>query len=173
MTEQSRVWKVLVMLLVSMTVGTIVLMSLGNTPPVSGAFSLASYYRLTPVSQAIASRSEQHPDRWEQIEIVYSRAHLQDAGKLNAHFVVRNGMVYELADGEIHNTERWQDQASAQSQRNWGATTKTIVIMMIVDEGSTLPTNNQWSRVDSLIHALQLKFDISPDHILWRPDEKS
>lgn len=163
MTDQSRVWKVLVMLLASMTVGTIVLMSLGSTAPGSGAFSLASYYQLPPLDQVIASNSRQHRDRWEQIEIVYGQPHLRELGdvaKLNSHFVLCNGQGGNFRDGQIQKTECWKTQASTQPQSNWGATTKTIVILMVVDDITSRPTNNQWKRAELLVEALRHNFDI-------------
>lgn len=158
------------MLLVSMTVGTIVLMSLGNTPPGSGDFSLARYYQLTPLSVAMASHNEQHPDRWEKIEIVYGQPRLlglENEATLNAHFLVCSAQDSERADGDILKTERWQIQQSAQPQRNWGATTKTIVIVMIMDDSATSPTNSQMTRVDLLVTTLRREFNIDPRDIHW------
>ncbi|HEY5505442.1 MAG TPA: hypothetical protein VIK28_09810, partial [Sedimentisphaerales bacterium] len=68
MSNQPRVTKVLVMLLVSMTIGAVVLMALGNHPPSAGPFCLSTYYRLDPIQQAICSRVTQAPGRWESIE---------------------------------------------------------------------------------------------------------
>jgi len=74
MSNQPRVAKVLVLLLVSMTIGAIVLMSLGNHPPSSGAFCLSSYYHLGGVDEAILSRTSQQGGRWSKIEITYSNS---------------------------------------------------------------------------------------------------
>jgi len=175
MTDQSRVWKVLVMLLASMTVGTVVLMSLGNTPPVSGAFSLASYYRLTPMSKVIRSRNAQRTDRWEQIEITYSKTRYgdieylatldgHDAASLNAHFVVCNGLGNDISDGQILSTERWQLQQSAQPQWNWGHPEKTISIIIVANPPLTPETGYQVSRVTELVEALSYRFSIRTNH---------
>src|SRR5512136_1735759 len=72
MSNQPRVTRVLAVLLVSMTTGAVVLMALGNHPPSAGPFSLATYYRLDPIQQAINSRVTQAPGRWESVEIYYS-----------------------------------------------------------------------------------------------------
>jgi hypothetical protein len=175
MTDQSRVWKVLVMLLASMTVGTVVLMSLGNTPPVSGAFSLSSYYKLTPMSKVIASTITPHADRWEQIEITYSKTRYgdieylanldgHDAASLNAHFVVCNGLGDDVSDGQILSTERWQKQQSAQPQWNWGHPEKTISIVIVANPPLTPETDYQMSRVKALVEALSHRFGIRSNH---------
>lgn len=162
------------MLLVSMTVGTIVLMSLGNTPPGSGAFSLASYYQLGPLAEAMKSRSPQDVNRWEQIEIVYGQPHLlglAHEATLNAHFLVCNHQDDERADGDVLSTERWQTQDSTRPQRNWGAPAKTIVIAMIKDNGHTA-TSSQMARVDRLVTALWQKFEIDPYSSIHWPQKK-
>ena len=60
-------------LLVSMTVGAIVLMALGDNSPSAGLFSLSSYYlhQLDSVEKAVRSRAYQSPGRWDRIEKAY------------------------------------------------------------------------------------------------------
>jgi hypothetical protein len=100
--SQLRVWKALVMLLVSMTAGAMLLMTLGDNPPSAGAFCLSSYYRLASPDQAVASRTLQILGRWQRIEICYSGtrggniewlAYLQGLARLQdleCHFVLCN-----------------------------------------------------------------------------------
>ena len=78
MSEQIRVWKVLLVLLLSMTSGAVILMALGNNAPSAGAFCLSSYYNLLPAEAALSSRARQHPDRWERIEVFYSGTRVGD-----------------------------------------------------------------------------------------------
>ena len=73
MSDQPRVAKVLAALLVSMTIGAVLLMALGNNAPLAGPFCLSSYYRLDPVEAAISSQAAQSPNRWKNIEVYYSR----------------------------------------------------------------------------------------------------
>jgi hypothetical protein len=72
MSVRSRQAKVFAALLVSITVGAIILKVLGNNPPSAGAFCLSRYYRLDPVEKSILSRATQHAGRWSHIEICYS-----------------------------------------------------------------------------------------------------
>ncbi len=72
MSVRSRQTKVFAALLVSITVGAIILKALGNNPPSAGAFCLSRYYRLDPVEKSILSRAAQYPGRWSHIEIYYS-----------------------------------------------------------------------------------------------------
>ena len=72
MSVRSRQAKVFAALLVSITVGAIILKALGNNPPSAGAFCLSRYYRLDPVEKSILSRAAQYPGRWSHIEIYYS-----------------------------------------------------------------------------------------------------
>ncbi len=72
MSVRSRQTKVFAALLVSITVGAIILKALGNNPPSAGAFCLSRYYRLDPVEKSILSRAAQYPGRWSHIEIYHS-----------------------------------------------------------------------------------------------------
>ena len=72
MSDQPRVVKVLVALLVSMTAGAILLMALSGRPPLAGPFSLASYIGLDPIAEAVRSRVAQQPQRWRAIEVYFS-----------------------------------------------------------------------------------------------------
>ena len=104
MSEQGRVAKVLAALLVSMTVGAIVLMLLGSNPPSAGAFSLSSYCHLGSVEKAVLSSAQQLPGNWNSIEIYYSGTKagnieqlsslngVSDSEEINCHFVVCNGL---------------------------------------------------------------------------------
>lgn len=179
MTDQSRVWRVLLVLLASMTIGTMVLMALGNNAPVSGAFSLSSYYKLASPTRVICSRMPQQPNRWERIEISYSGTRfgdirtlailhgLENPEALNTHFVVCNGQGPNCTEGQIQATERWQTQHSIQPQRNWGQPERTIAICVIADNPSVPPTDCQIRRVSALVEALCNRFQIDPSHIHW------
>lgn len=182
MTDQSRVWKVLLVLLTSMTVGTVVLMSLGNNAPVAGAFSLSSYYKLTPPSQAIVSRKSPQAHHWNRIEVIYSGTRMGDAktlailqglsgpANLNTHFVVCNGRGCDSENGQIQATEHWQTQQAIHPQQNWGQPDRTISICVIADGQSTPPTDCQIRRVSALTEILRHRFHIAPSHVHWPGD---
>jgi len=117
MSVRSRQTKVFAALLVSITVGAIILKALGNNPPSAGAFCLSRYYRLDPVEKSILSRAAQYPGRWSHIEIYYSgtgatcgsnRRTPDTQRESRCHFVICNGSIGH--DGQILSTEEWQRQ---------------------------------------------------------------
>ena len=170
MSNQPRVAKVLAALMVSMTTGAIVLMSLGNNPPSAGAFCLSSYYRLGSIDNTLSSDAGQYPDRWNGAEIYYSGtkagnleqlaalsgvASLED---LNFHFVVCNGLGGK--NGQIFSTEKWQRQWSIIPDQTWYGTGQTVRICVIADGKEAPATDIQRKRVDALLEGLHRKFDI-------------
>ena len=175
MITQLRVWKVLLVLLVSMTSGAIVLMALRDNPPLAGAFCLSSYCRLTPMDAAISSRSQQSFDYWHDIEIYYSGTRVgnidwlaslngfRNPKDLNCHFVICNG--YGGEDGQIQTTERWQDQATVRSGQIQDDNRKTIRICIVSDGKTTFPTDCQVRRAETLIETLCRHFRINPQHV--------
>ncbi|OHB60550.1 MAG: hypothetical protein A2167_06395 [Planctomycetes bacterium RBG_13_46_10] len=177
---QTRMVKVLAALLVSMTTGATVLITLGNNPPAEGPFCLWSYYRLDPVETAIASRACQSPDRWSRIEIYFSGTKagnieqlasmngLASPEDLNCHFVVCNDLGG--TDGQIQTAERWQRQWSIEPGRTWFGSSQTIRICAVAVGGSAGPTDCQIKRIETLVEGLCRKFRIKPDSVYYPGD---
>ncbi|UCE98618.1 MAG: N-acetylmuramoyl-L-alanine amidase [Planctomycetota bacterium] len=182
MSNQPRVAKVLAALLISMTVGAVVLMALSNEPPSAGPFCLSSYYRLDPVEKTVTSRAAQSPNRWNCIEIYYSDTKagnieqlvslngLTQSEDINCHFVICNGLGAN--DGQIQPTEKWQRQWSIIPGRTWYGTGQTIRICIIANGKTSVPTDFQIKRAEALIEALRRKFDIHPENIHYPGDWK-
>jgi len=180
MPSQPRSVKVLAALLVSMTVGAIVLMALGNNPPSAGPFCLSSYYRLDRIEETILSRAPQHPGRWNCIEVYYSATKagnieqlaslsgLVRPDDLNCHFVVCNGLGG--GDGQIQPTEKWQKQWSIIPGRTWQGSSLTIRICVVADGETAHLTDFQMKRTDALVEALCRKFEITPDSVYYPSD---
>ncbi|MHC4483290.1 MAG: peptidoglycan recognition protein family protein [Planctomycetota bacterium] len=180
MTNQPRVAKVLVVLLISMTTGAVVLMALGSNPPSAGAFCLSRYYRLDPVEKAVASRAAQNPSRWNSIEIFYSGTEAGNIEQLaslrglagpediDCHFCLCNSRGG--SDGQIQPTEKWQRQWSIVPGRTWYGSSQTIRICVIADGKTTPPTDCQLKRVEALIEGLSRKFNIAPDAVYYPSD---
>ncbi|MHC4617864.1 MAG: peptidoglycan recognition protein family protein [Planctomycetota bacterium] len=180
MSNQPRVAKVLVVLLISMTMGAVVLMALGNNPPKAGPFCLASYYRLDPVGKAIVSRAAQNPRRWNSIEICYSgtkAGNIEQLASLNGlagpedinyHFCLCNGLGG--GDGQIQPTEKWLRQWSIAPGRTWYGSHQTIRICLIADGKTTYPTDCQAKRTEALVEGLCRKFNISPESVYYPSD---
>jgi hypothetical protein len=177
---QLRVWKALLMLLVSMTAGAMLLMTLGDNPPSAGAFCLSSYYKLASPDQAVASRILQSVGRWQRIEICYSGtrggniewlAYLQGLARLEdleCHFVLCNGLGGE--DGQILTTDRWDSQQSVRPSQDGQYADGTIRICMVSDGRSTYPTDCQIKRVEALIDTLSRRFGIGPESVYYPAD---
>ena len=175
MPNQARVVKVLAILLASMTVGAIILMTLGHNPPSAGPFSLWSYYCLNPVKEAISSRVAQFSNRWDHIEIFYSGTEsgnlesiselngLTDPIDINWHFCLYNG--FGGVDGQIQSTDRWQNQRSSIPGGNWYGSDKTIRICIIADGTSSRPTDCQIKRMQILVEELCRRFSILPGSV--------
>ena len=175
MDKQVRVWRVLLILLVSMTSGAIILMLLGNNAPSEGAFSLSSYYRLVPLSQITTSRVFQQKDRWDRIDIHYSGTRagdikslaalngLTDPKQLNCHFIICNGTGG--LDGQIQATERWQNQQSVDVPGSRLSMLKSVVICVIADGRNVPATDSQVKRLERLVEALSRRFKIKSDQV--------
>lgn len=180
MSVHRREEKVFAALLVSITVGAIVLMVLGNNPPSAGAFSLSRYYRLDPIEKVILARSPQSPGRWSCIEIYYSGTKagnieqlaslsgLANPKDINCHFVICNGLGG--GDGQIQTTEKWQRQWSVVPGRTRYDSGQTIRICIIADGKTTLPTDFQIKRVEALVEGLYRKFNIQLEPIYYPND---
>ena len=180
MSNQPRVAKVLAALLVSMTIGAVILMALGNNPPSAGPFCLSSYYQLDPVEQAISSRAGQSPGRWNRIEVYYSGTRAGNVEQLaslsglagpedvNFHFCVCNGLGG--SDGQIQTSEKWQRQWSLIPNQTWYGSGQTIRICVIADERSCQPTDFQIKRTEALVEALCRRFDIQSQFVYYPSD---
>ncbi len=177
MSDQPRVVKVLVALLVSMTAGAIVLMALSGRPPLAGPFSLASYVGLDPIAEAVHSKVAQQPQRWRAIEIYFSGTPagnieqlaslygLSKAEDLNCHFVVCNGAGG--GNGQVLATENWQRQWSVVSSRSLSGQSQTIRVCVIADGKGSPATEYQIKRTYALIEKLYQTFSIHPKSIRY------
>jgi hypothetical protein len=177
MPNQARVVKVLAVLLASMTIGAIILMTLGHNPPSAGPFSLWSYYCLNPVKEAILTKVDQFSDRWNCIEIFYSGTEsgnlesltqqngLIDSVDINCHFCLYNG--FGGVDGQIQSTDRWLNQRSAIPGNNWYGSGQTIRICVIADGAASRPTDCQIKRIQILVEELCRRFSILPRSVRY------
>ncbi|MBN1795522.1 MAG: hypothetical protein JW804_02510 [Sedimentisphaerales bacterium] len=180
MTDQPRVAKVLVVLLISMTTGAVVLMAVNGKPPSAGPFCLSTYYRLDPVEEAILSEATQNASRWNCIEIYFSGTKAGNIEQLSSlaghtspeqidcHFVVCNGLGG--ADGEILKTKKWQRQWSIVPGRNWYGTPQTIRICVVADgnpDVSGFASNSQVRRVEALVEKLSRRFRIDYNAVFY------
>ncbi|MCX5634204.1 MAG: N-acetylmuramoyl-L-alanine amidase [Phycisphaerae bacterium] len=176
MTSQPRAARILICLVVAMTFVAAVLMALDHQSISAGAFSLASYSSLGPISDIIATREAAKSDRWNKIEVFYSNTKggnlnqlaslngLASAEDLNFHFLVCNSLGG--IDGQIQTAEKWLNQWSAIPGGIWYGSSDTIRIC-VIGEGKKAASDYQISRTEELIQALSRKFNISTSNIAY------
>lgn len=177
MPSRPRAARILLSLVVSMTVGSAVLMALDRNSISAGAFSLASYSSLEPISSVIDSRRSVSSDRWDRIEIFYSNTRggnleqiaslsgLSSPEDLNIHFLVCNSLG--ALDGQIQPTEKWLNQWSALQGGNWYGSSRTIRICVIGREKDGRPSDCQLTRTAELTDALSRQFGIKQSKIFY------
>jgi len=168
MSNQPRVVKVLAALLFSMTVGAIVLMSLGENPPAAGPWSLSRSLQSNSPQFSVDSVAPQSPARWHRIEVCLSGtasgniaqlAELSGFAKpedLNCHFVICNGLGGN--DGLVQATERWLRQWPVSAEQGWKGDSTTIRICVVADGKSVNPTDLQIHQARAVAKELSRKF---------------
>ncbi len=189
MTSQTRTSRVLIALILSMTIGAVVLMALDNGGPLRGAWSLVNYLKLNPIEGSVSGATANGVQTWDCIEVFYSNTGrgnvrelallhgLRTGQDLNAHFVICNGLIAEeengltksnqTKDGEIQPTERWQVQKPCLPDGRWRGSVDTIRICVVADGIGTLPTETQGTRTADLVRFLRKEFKISRKQVIW------
>ncbi len=177
MTNQARTSRVLIALIVSMTIGAVVLMALDNGGPRGSAWSLANYLKLAPIEPSVSDAADNSVHTWNRIEVFYSNTTrgnlrelailhgLQTGQDLNAHFIVCNGLGAK--EGQIQPTKRWQIQNPCLPDVRWRGTADTVRICVVADGISTIPTETQGTRTADLVKFLRRKFKISRKQVAW------
>ena len=194
MTNQARTSRVLIALIVSMTIGAVVLMALDNgrsvgSKPLVPAWSLVKHFKLNPIEACVSDIAANTVNTWNRVEVFYSgttRGNLtelaqiqklrtgQDQG-LNAHFVIYNGLIAEedndkartTIDGEIERTGRWHIQKPCLPDGQWRGSVDTIRICVVADGTGKMPTD-QGPRTAELVEFLCKKYkNISRERVVW------
>ena len=176
MSNQARTLKVLTSLVISMTIGALVLMALDSRPLSAGAFSLSSYTNLDPIKRVMASFNATGMN-WNRLEVFYSTTatgdleqlaktqNITNSQDLNFHFLVLNGT--EGLDGDIQSMQKWKMQRSALSGKDWFGTQETIRVCVIADGETPKPTGCQVQRTSELVESLARKFNIPSQQISY------
>ena len=168
MNNQGRLINAIVILTVSMTVGTLLLLVLEGKPLTPVAFSLSSSSEInTSVSrETVGTKNGILPDAWEKIEISYINsareiANSRTTGNLDLanHFVICNGSNGTI-DGQILATTTWYNQKNVNDPLN----SNVIKICMITDS-SYKPTPWQFNKLESLVKCLARHCSIPLDQI--------
>ena len=177
MTNQARTSRVLIALIMSMTIGAVVLMALDNGGPRGSAWSLANYLTLNPIEPSVSDATANSVHTWNRVEVFYSnttRGNLRELGilhglqtgqDLNAHFIVCNGLGAK--EGQIDPTKRWQIQNPCLPDSQWRGTIDTVRICVVADGIGTMPTETQGTRTAELVKILSKKYKISRKQVIW------
>ncbi len=178
MTTQARTSRVLIVLIVSMTIGAVVLMALDNGGPQGGPWwSLVSYLKLNPIEHSVSDAAANSVQTWNRVEVFYSNTtrgnlrelailhELQTGQDLNAHFIVCNGLGAK--DGQIDPTKRWQTQSPCLPDGRWRGTVDTVRICVVADGIGTMPKETQRTRTADLVKFLRKKYKISRKQVIW------
>lgn len=171
MTDQARTSRVLIALIVSMTIGAVVLMALDNGALKGGAFSL---YRLNglPGEDFVMKDLGEGVEisNWGRIEILYSNTvsgnaldlsvlgRLSGDQHLDAHFIICNGQGGEL--GQIQPTDQWKQQKPVLSA-GFGTIRICVVANGVADGVKVGPSDNQVLSANHLVKFLRKQFNIS------------
>ncbi len=152
-------------------------MVLDNKSISAGAFSLASYSSLGPISSVVTSRQAVTAERWDRIEVYYSNTNggnvdqlaslsgLTSSDDVNFHFLVCNSLG--ALDGQIESTEKWRNQWSALQGGTWYGTSKTVRICVIGREKGAPASDYQLTRTAELTEVLSRKFNIQHSKIVY------
>ena len=178
MLARTRDAKTFVAALISITIGTVILKTLGNNPVPAGAFSLSEYCCLEPIEKVISSRSAQSSSRWNRIEVYCSGTKAGNVEQLallnaltrpediNCHFVICNGLGG--GDGQIQPSGKWQEQRSIIPDQTSCDVGQAIRLCIIANGTTTRPTDCQIKRTEALVEGLSRKFNIPPESIYYR-----
>ncbi|MBE0537853.1 MAG: N-acetylmuramoyl-L-alanine amidase [Phycisphaerae bacterium] len=177
MTEQARTSRVLIGLIVSMTIGAVVLMALDKGAVQGGPFSLAAYLSNDSVDKVAFEGLTSSPGQWRRIEVYYSQTtrgnvqeletlnRLSKGHDLNAHFVICNGQGGK--EGEIERTNRWLLQQPCLPGDTWSGSMDTIRICVVADGVGQMPTECQMARSRELVKTLCKEARINRNMVAW------
>ena len=176
--NQGRLFRVLAALVVSMTVGAVVLMAMEGHPVRPMSFSLSSQVRLGSVGSVLGVDSGVALGHWHRIAIDVRDNHNELSvqtgltGQLarGYHFVIDNGSAG--ADGQIFASTRWTAQLPCYTVSGMG-TDGVLRICLIGPEGSA-GSAAQSRQLEALVGGLMQVFADEPE-IRWdsgdTPDE--
>ena len=168
MSDQARTSRVLIALIVSMTIGAVILMAVDNGALKGGAFSLYVFNNLPAIESVVVA--DKPRTQWKGVEVFYSNTasgnikeltvlkHISGENNLDAHFVICNGKGG--GQGEVQPTNQWKMQYPALK----GDIIRICVIFK-AEDNNAMPNECQITRIDDLISFFQKKFNITDQNI--------
>lgn len=174
MNDQGRLAKVMLVLVVSMTAGALVLLSLQGNPIQPMPFSLSSQSRLTSADTALGTEIGIEQGRWQNIEVSYCSSAsclsnslgLTGEMALRYHFVISDGTGGR--DGQIYASNRWVKQLNCLNPGQGSYNSQSIrICLMVQDPQNPLSTSRQMRQLEALVMSLSKHCHIDA-HITWK-----
>lgn len=175
MENQGRLIKVIFLLMITMTVGALLLLALEGKPikPMS-SYNLFSQTKLSSVYNALGTEAGIEPGLWQNFEIRFE----DNNGRLTAqsgptrgllndyHFVISDGS--DDRDGHIYATSLWANQMAVSPDRLNDS--RTIQICLIRPQGyadKSISTSKQARQLETLLTSLIKHCQMSDPKIYW------
>ena len=170
-SDQGRLTKVMLLLVMAMTIGALILLGLEGKPIKPMPFSLATQRQLTSVNTAMGTNVGIEPGRWQRVEVSY-RTPQQQMNLENGltgewatafHFIIANQKTG--LDGQIYASDRWTKQLNCLSPSQGPYNSQTIRICLICRNsgqktGSDLQAQQLQKLVSKLIKTCQIEAKI-------------
>lgn len=162
----------MIILMLAMTAGALVLLTLEGKPIRPMDFSLSREAQLTSIHAALSTEAGIEPDRWKRIKVVYqpNKGRLSPRYGLTGdlvrkfHFVIANGE--SARDGQIFPSNRWTRQLTC-LPRFSPDDASTINICLLAGPDRTEATPRQARHLNALISCLVKHCQIDPK-IIWK-----
>ncbi len=174
-SNQGRLTKVMLLLIMAMTIGALILLGLEGKPIKPMPFSLATQRQLTSVNTAMGTDVGIEPGRWQQVEVSY-RTLQQQMNLENGltgqwatafHFIISNQNTGP--DGQIYASDRWTKQLSCLHPTHGAYDSQTIRICLICpDSGQRTGSDLQALQLQKLVTELVKTCQIEAKIVLKR-----
>jgi len=174
-SDQGRLTKVMLLLIMAMTVGALVLLGLEGKPIKPMPFSLATQGQLTSINTAMGTDVGIEPGRWQRLEVSYrtplAQMNLEDGltGEYATayHFIISD--ENSGRDGQIYASDRWTKQLSCLHPTQGPYNRQTIRICLLCrDSGHRTGSDLQAQQLQKLVSNLVKNCQIAAKNVLKR-----
>lgn len=154
-SDQGRLTKVMLLLIMAMTVGALILLGLEGKPVKPMPFSLSTQIQLASINNAMGTDVGIEPGRWQRVEVFYRNPNqkmdmekgLTGEWATAYHFIISSRNTG--TDGQIYASDRWAKQLSCLHPTEGPYDSQTIRIC--------LATEDAHQKTCSDLQALQLQ----------------
>lgn len=115
-SDQGRLTKVMLLLVMAMTIGALILLGLEGKPVKPMPFSLSTQVQLTSINNAMGTDVGIEPGRWQRVDVTYRTPQQNMSLETNLsgewatayHFIISS--CNTGTDGQIYASDRWVKQ---------------------------------------------------------------